>query len=293
MSEIKKYIIGIIILLMGCQTDKISPPDLLQRYRDRMVVNAVLTSGKPAKLILTNSISVIDSTGLRGISNANVELQTISDTKNMVYVQGDTNYTSNAIFNPGESLNLKIEHPDFVNVSSVVRFPDNVNTQSTMTIDGGLDTSGLAGDLLQVSFNDPTGQTNYYKLNIYYWNQTISEWIPLAFTKSDPSLTAYNSYTLNDAGVIFSDELFDGSSKVISTVAPSGIVAGNTGNKYLIRFSHISLDFYEYYRSIQRAQDAKEVSFEGGFNNAVVIHSNINNGLGILATQTTNDFILK
>ena len=79
----------------------------------------------------------------------------------------------------------------------------------------------------------------------------------------------------------------------MSTVAPSGLVSSNTDNKYLIEFSHISNDFFEYYRSIQRAQDAQEISFQGGYNNAVVIHSNIKNGLGILATQTNSTTILK
>ena len=93
--------------------------------------------------------------------------------------------------------------------------------------------------------------------------------------------------------MIFSDELFNGSNKVITTVAPSGIVSSNTGDKYKVEFSHISNDFFEYYRSLQRAQDSKEISFQGGYNNAVVVHTNIKNGLGILATQTSTTTILK
>ena len=292
----KKYIIVILSFFMvGCYQDTINP-DLLQDYREKMVVNAVLTSGKPIKLILTNSLSAVDTNSYKGIQNADIKIETSSvpTERPMSYVKGDTNYVSDLIANAGESLRINIKHPDFTSsATSTVAFPVSVGATANLTVDGGLDTSGLPGDLIQVSFNDPGDQPNYYRLKIHYWNQTIGDWIPLAFTKSDPSLTGYNSYNLNDASVIFSDELFNGSNKVISTVAPSGLVSSNTNNKYLIEFSHISNDFFEYYRSIQRAQDAKEISFQGGYNNAVVIHSNIKNGLGILATQTNSTTILK
>ena len=291
----KKYLsIVLTIFIAGCYQDTIRP-DLLQEYRNKMVVTSILTSGKPANLILTNSLSAIDTNSYRSIQNANIEIETSSVPKQrMANVPGDTNYVSNVIGNAGESLSIKIKHSDFnLSVSSTVAFPVSVGATANLTVDGGLDTSGLPGDLIQIAFNDPSNQSNYYRLKIYYLSQTTGIWIPLAFTKSDPSLTGYNSYILNDASVIFSDELFNGSNKVISTVAPSGIVSSNTGDKYKVEFSHISNDFFEYYRSLQRAQDSKEISFQGGYNNAVVVHSNIKNGLGILATQTSTTTILK
>lgn len=291
----KKYLsIVLTIFIAGCYQDTIRP-DLLQEYRNKMVVTSILTSGKPANLILTNSLSAIDTNSYRSIQNANIEIETSSVPKQrMTNVPGDTNYVSNVIGNAGESLSIKIKHSDFnLSVSSTVAFPVSVGATANLTVDGGLDTSGLPGDLIQIAFNDPSNQSNYYRLKIYYLSQTTGIWIPLAFTKSDPSLTGYNSYILNDASVIFSDELFNGSNKVITTVAPSGIVSSNTGDKYKVEFSHISNDFFEYYRSLQRAQDSKEISFQGGYNNAVVVHSNIKNGLGILATQTSTTTILK
>lgn len=291
----KKYLsIVLTIFIAGCYQDTIRP-DLLQEYRNKMVVTSILTSGKPANLILTNSLSAIDTNSYRSIQNANIEIETSSVPKQrMTNVPGDTNYVSNVIGNAGESLSIKIKHSDFnLSVSSTVAFPVSVGATANLTVDGGLDTSGLPGDLIQIAFNDPSNQSNYYRLKIYYLSQTTGIWIPLAFTKSDPSLTGYNSYILNDASVIFSDELFNGSNKVISTVAPSGIVSSNTGDKYKVEFSHISNDFFEYYRSLQRAQDSKEISFQGGYNNAAVVHTNIKNGLGILATQTSTTTILK
>ena len=291
----KKYLsIVLTIFIAGCYQDTIRP-DLLQEYRNKMVVTSILTSGKPANLILTNSLSAIDTNSNRSIQNANIEIQTSSlPMQRMTNVSGDTNYVSNVIGNAGESLSIKIKHPEFdLSVSSTVAFPVSVGATANLTVDGGVDTSGLPGDLIQIAFNDPGNQSNYYRLKIYYLSQTTGIWIPLSFIKSDPSLTGYNSYILNDASVVFSDELFNGSNKVISTVAPSGIVSSNTGDKYKVEFSHISNDFFEYYRSLQRAQDSKEISFQGGYNNAVVVHTNIKNGLGILATQTSTISTLK
>ena len=74
----KKYIIVILsFLTVGCYEDTISP-DLLQDYREKMVVNAVLTSGKPVKLILTNSLSAVDTNGYKGIQGANIKIETSS-----------------------------------------------------------------------------------------------------------------------------------------------------------------------------------------------------------------------
>ena len=119
----KKYIIVILsFLTLGCYRDTINP-DLIQDYREKMVVNAVLTSGKPVKLILTNSLSALYTNGFTGIQNADIKIETSSvpSERSMSYVPGDTNYVSNIIVNAGESLRMKIKHPDFnSNITSTV-----------------------------------------------------------------------------------------------------------------------------------------------------------------------------
>ena len=121
----KKYLIIILTILnVGCYQDTINP-DLLQEYRNKMVVNAILTSGKPAKLILTNSLSAIDTNGFKGVQNANIEIETSSvSERTMTNITGDTNYISDVIANAGENLSIKIKHPDFdLSASSTVAFP--------------------------------------------------------------------------------------------------------------------------------------------------------------------------
>ncbi|MDC1395519.1 DUF4249 domain-containing protein [Bacteroidia bacterium] len=289
-----KLITGILFLsfLSGCFTDTIQPNELLD-YQHRMVVNAVVTAGEPVLLELTSSEPAIDSTLPMAIEDAIIEITTLGGVESMPYDIFNEYYKSSSSFVAGESINIIVSHPSFPNASSTISLPKAINSSGLMIEDGGIDTGGLAGDLLQVTLKDQGGINNYYKIRISYLNQTLGQWIPINFDKKDPSLADYNSYLLNDAGVLFSDELFDGQTKTISIVAPSGIVAGNSGDKYKIELSSISTDLYKYYSSLQRARDAKANGFQGSFNNAVVIHSNISRGLGILGAQTKNDIILK
>ncbi len=280
------------MFFIGCRTDEIIP-DELQGYNSKMVVNAVISAGEPVQLELTTSEASI-SPELPGlISDAIVTLNTSAQTESMTFDGFDELYKSGITVGAGQFANITISHPDYPNVNSTITLPDAINATGSYIEDGGIDTSGLPGDLLQVTFNDQQTTQNYYKLNIFYFNQTIGVWVPLVFDKSDPSLTGTNTFELNDAGLLFTDILFNGRQKTISTVAPSGLVSGNTGDKYRIVLSSVSRDFYKYITSLQRARDARTISFNGGFNNAVVIHSNITNGLGILGSETKSDIILK
>lgn len=287
--------IGVFLLigtLSSCYQDTIRPTELLN-YQNKMVINGIFSADESLNFELTTSEASIDSTLPSVVKNAKVTLVRANSESLMTYDVITENYISSTKLVGEESVAVRIEHPTLPNCNAVIKIPKNTSATGTLTPNGGIDTGGLPGDLLQISFKDQAGQDNFYKINVYYRNETIGRWIPINFDKRDPSLAEYNSYTLNDAGVLFSDELFNGNNKVLSIVAPSGIVAGVTGDKYLIELSSISEDYFSYFRSLQRAQDAKEITFQGGYNNAVVIHSNVNGGLGILGTQNTTSVVLK
>jgi len=286
----------ILFLVIGtfssCYQDTIRPTELVN-YQEKMVINGVFTAGTSLSFELTTSKASIANSLPTVIKDATVTLERSNTEQQMMYDVLSENYVSASKLIADETVTVFIRHASLPNCYARVTIPKNVGATGTLTPNGGIDTGGLPGDLLQVSFKDQPNLNNFYKINVYYRNATLGQWIPINFDKRDPSLAEYNSYTLNDAGVLFSDELFSGSTKVLSIVAPSGIVAGNNGDKYLIELSSISEDYFSYFRSLQRAQDAKEISFQGGYNNAVVIHSNVNGGLGILGTQNTSSIVLK
>jgi hypothetical protein len=284
--------IGIALSLTACFTDTITPSEL-GNYRDKMVVNGVLSNNGPIALEITDSKSSFsgDLPGL--VRGAEVQLAVNQDVEDLTFDIFDEVYTGSSTIAPGDAVTLTVFHPDYPRIQATARIPDDIDATAILTVDGGVDTSGLVSDLLSVSFKDHPIQENYYRINFYYRNEAIDQYIPFAFNRNDPSLADFNSYRLNDGSILFSDELFNGDEKTLTAVPVSGIVAGNTGDKYMIELSSISKDYFEYYRSLQRAEDAKEITFQAGYNNAVVIHTNIAGGLGILGAENANQLILR
>jgi len=290
----KKNILYILIasLFSSCFQDTIKP-DILKDYTPKLVVNSLIAADESISIEITNSVASIDSAFPNLIKNAQVTIKSGAVEIKPTYSDITETYVSSQTFAAGDILEVRVSHPDYPNVASTLRIPSDVNPTGTLIENGGIDTGGLVGDLIQVNFNDPSNELNYYRLKVSYFNETVGVWVPFVFPKSDPSLAEYNSFALNDFSILFSDELFDGQNKTFSTVAPSGIVSRNTGDKYRVELTSISRDFFEYYRSIQRATDAKELTFQGSYNNAVVIHTNTLNGLGIIATESGKEIILK
>ena len=290
----KKNILYILIasLFSSCFQDTIKP-DILKDYTPKLVVNSLIAADESISIEITNSVASIDSAFPNLIKNAQVTIKSGAVEIKPTYSDITETYVSPQTFAAGDILEVRVSHPDYPNVASTLRIPSDVNPTGTLIENGGIDTGGLVGDLIQVNFNDPSNELNYYRLKVSYFNETVGVWVPFVFPKSDPSLAEYNSFALNDFSILFSDELFDGQNKTFSTVTPSGIVSRNTGDKYRVELTSISRDFFEYYRSIQRATDAKELTFQGSYNNAVVIHTNILNGLGIIATESGKEIILK
>lgn len=280
-----------VMLFSACVEDTIRP-DVLQDYTPRLVLNSVLTADAPISVRVTSSKAILDSSFPSLVTTARITYNTnLGNEGTLTYNALDEMYTSSKVVQAGEILRIRGEHPDFPTIISEVRVPDSISSSATLILDGGTDTSGLPGDLITLKFQDKGGQRNYYRIQVSYWNGF--EFIPMIYPRSDPSFSDINSLRLQDGSILFTDELFDGQEKTVFTVATNGLTFGVTGDKYLVEFATVSSDYYNYYTSLDRAIEAKEVSFEGGFNNAVVIHSNVDNGLGVIATEWRSDFRLK
>ncbi|MDB4161899.1 DUF4249 domain-containing protein [Bacteroidia bacterium] len=281
------------ILLTACLNDTVRP-DILQDYTPRLVVNAVVSSDDAIGIRVTSSKAILDASFPSLVTDADLTYRTsLGKEGSLTYDLFSELYTSSDKLIPGEVIRVRGEHPDFPTILSEVRIPDAIATAASLVTNGGTDTSGLPGDLITLTFTDQPGQKNYYKLRVLYWNGF--DFIPIIYPHSDPSFSEFNSLRLQDASILFTDDLFDGKEKAVFTVAANGLTFGLPAeqDKYKVEFASISSDFYDYFISLNRAAEAKEVTFQGGFNNAVVIHSNIDNGLGVLATEWRSNFFLK
>lgn len=277
----KALYIVVLFLFASCDTDFLSL-DEIGPYTNKLVVNGVVESGQNVSIELSHSTSTVSADLPQAVTTADVRFTQNGTSHLATYNAGTKRY--NASFTPqaGDLITLSVNETGYLPVSAVVQIPASIQSTGTLTPNGGVDTSGIPSDLLSVQFQDVPDEHNYYKINFFYYNTTLGQFIPMAFALNDPDISEYNSIQLNDASLMFSDELFDGESKTLSTVAPFGLVSGNPGDKYLIVLESVTEDLYRYYLTLQNAKDAREISFNNPFNNAVVIHTNISRGLGIL-----------
>jgi hypothetical protein len=281
-------------LFIGCLNDTVTPKELTN-YTSRLVVNGVLDTKNSIALEITDSKSSFSADFPNLVKDADVTIFQNQNEIKLIYDNDFDNprYVSNNVLNPGDVITLKVTHPRYPVVESKLRMPEDLNPIGNLLINGGTDSSGNQTDVLSVTFKDEEGRNNYYKINFKYYSRTLGKYVPMTYDAGDPSLASYNSYRLNDNSILFTDDLFKGKSKTISTLAPAGLVSFNPNEKYLIEISSISSDLFNYYKSLQRARDAGEITFEAGYNNAVVIHSNISGGLGILGAMDINEIELK
>ena len=75
---------------------------------------------------------------------------------------------------------------------------------------------------------------------------------------------------------------------------PSGLVAGNTGAKYLIQIQRLNDDFWKYNTSLEEYRGALNGAGSSNiFGGAVIVYTNIKIGLGIFAGSNIESDTLK
>ena len=293
MKLIYSYIfIWLVLLFTSCATDTITPNELSDYYK-RLVVNGILDTKNPISVEITDSKSSFSDEFPNLVKDAEVVLYQNQTEIKLTYDLFSERFVSSEILSSGDAITLEVTHPNYPFSESKLVMPRDLNATGSVEINGGVDTMGNISDKISVTFKDEEGTNNYYQINFFYFNRTIGRYVPMAYDITDPSLASYNSYRLNDNSILFTDDLFKGGTKTISTVAPAGLVSNNLNEKYKIEISSVTSDLFRYYKSLQRARDAGEITFNAGYNNAVVIHSNISGGLGILGAMDINEIELK
>ncbi|MFY0643306.1 MAG: DUF4249 domain-containing protein [Bacteroidia bacterium] len=283
----KKWLIVIssVLIWSSCLETDVLPLSELDPYQNKIVVNAVLTTNNTVEIQITNSTSSGSTTLPQIMDNATVSLSKNNVNQTVSYSPAKKMYESGAVPAAGDLFLLDVRADGYVSVVSQATIPASIMATSSLTPNGGKDTSGILSDLVGVNFTDDGNQTNFYRINFFYYNTTLAEFIPMSFGLNDPAITEFNSLKLNDGSLIFNDELFNGQEKTLSTVAPFGLVISNPGDKYMIQLESINEDLYRYFITLQRAKDAKGSDFSNAFNSAAVIHSNVQRGIGIFGAS--------
>lgn len=284
-------ILATLLIVSACE----EPADLtkLGKYEGKIVIHSALDNLEPAAISVTYSVDAYKNYSPGLLRDAVIRFYENGTERTLVFDTAGQKYITDIVPKPGNSYNITVEKSGFKTASADCVMPSLLQNKSVALIpEGGIDETGQKSDLLKISWNDVNAEKNYYKINFFYYSELIQEFVPFDYVVTDPSLKAYDAKKTIDGGFLFSDNLFNGRTKELTAVPPFGLVVGNTTYKYLIQLRNISEAYYQYETTLQDYRDSKDFGGDplGG---AVVIYSNITNGLGIFAGTVLESDTLK
>jgi len=281
-------------ILWGCEEE--IPLDSLEKYNEKLVINEYFNNLEPFSIQVSTSTDVykqpdpviLDSTKVKiTLTENNVKVP-------LFYDAFKREFYSNTKPQAGKTYSLVISSGNKNSISTSGVLPGNISSKNATYIEnGGVDMQGNKSDLLKLTFKDDPNTKDYYKLNFYYYSDLIGKYNAYDFELND-ILLAVNTIKTRDGGFLFSDESFNGELKTFTSVPPSGIVIANTGPKYLIQIQRLNDDFWKYNTSLEQYRGG--LSGNSGsnlFGGAVIVYTNIANGLGIFAGSNIESDTLK
>ncbi len=281
--------------ILGACTEEI-PTSTIDKYSEKLVVNEYFNNIEPFTIQVSVSKDAYKDADpyILTAAEAKVSLTENGVAIPLLFNSFDRVFYSNLKPQPGKNYNLSVTANNFGSITSNGALPNNIASKIVKLIEnGGLDMQGNKSDLLKLTFKDDANTKDYYKLNFFYYSELIGKFNAFDFELKD-ILTAVNTIKTRDGGFLFSDESFNGKDKTFTAVPPFGIVAANTGAKYLIQIQRLNDDFWKYNTSLEQYRGG----FSGGsgsniFGGAVIVYSNIHNGLGIFAGSNIESDTLK
>lgn len=276
------YLIALLFISMSACDREIPFADLPE-FNEKLVLNAELNNQQPIMIEASSSASAYANKEAQVLEGVNIVLLKGNQEIPLIYDDFFKRYISSEVPTAGAEYSVRASYPGLISVASNAQIPSTLmDKHATYVIDGGTDNNGNTSDLLKVSFKDRANENNYYKLNFFYFSVTLGEWLPFAFNSDDPSLNAPETVSTADGGFVVSDQLFNGQLKEFTAVPPAGLVFNNPDEKYLIQLRVLSEDYYRYFVSLEAFKEQLDDP-ANLFNDGIVVHSNVNGGLGIFA----------
>jgi hypothetical protein len=288
------HIISVFILCVivyGCTSEAEPipiPEDQLPDFVSKLVVNSSINNKEVIEIKISDNAGAYEDSLPKVYEDVTLSLTADGSTVSMTYDNASRSYKSSQKAVPGKTYKLEVRDLALKKQTVVARsfMPEKVFGKSVGYIEnGGIDLDGFPSDLLSIEWTDISGN-NYYMLHFYYYSETVGLYIPFDFQITDATLKAPETMKLDDGGFLFNDVLFNGSTKRIEVVPPGGLVAGNSDELYLIELRSVTKDFYTYYKTLQQYRDRDDLQQAGPFGSAVIVHSNITNGLGAFISST-------
>lgn len=277
-----------------------------------MVLNSVLKADSTAVVFLSRTRHVLDNKNITAISGAEVILEDELGNSVTLDYTGNGLYASDALnVEPGKAYTVSASAEGFNPVSATCLVPRTVHITR-------MDTSSVYTEwgeqqiTMDLIFTDPPEEANYYTISatarVAMLNRQIVERLDTLYETPDTLITGYVLDTIDtyvnrfepvyiesedlaveeydfNGGVIFSDKLFNGKqySFNMKMYAWAFWDAADTSAIY-INLQAIDENYFRYIDTREKHYYAREDPFAV----PVVVHSNIDNGIGILGGMTVS-----
>lgn len=256
-------------------------------------------------VIVQKSQGALENAETGFIDNATVELYKNGTLWNTIPYNSSDTAQNNGVYEfpmnhafinegHGDSYELRVSAPGFETTSATQIMPTPVLIEKTDFVPNG--TASPFGDVLhnlKVTFNDPAGEENYYKIQVsneFYILDAISgDTIGSSSSYGTGSITANPSVEgAYGGGAIITDKLFDGQQFTVDLgLYQGGNISGfdiKTKVKLKISLLSITKDEYLYQKSLT----TYAASNSSLFAEPTLIHTNMTSGLGVFSMLSTN-----
>lgn len=238
-------------------------------------------------------------------------------------------YTSKYTANEGDKILLRASHPEYGQAEAEVIIPQKVNPNEVvcnLTLDNGFWIDATLGGStstvhlltahdpnvrIDLKFNDPNGLGDCYTLEGFLQNKSLSgqtndgAWDYATFHFNDEPIFSEHVSALEKVldmdsygCAFFSDRKIDGKSYSLRLSVDQGIMTflnpienpNVLDIKVILKFSHITKDYYNYLLSQWKVNDGFEGQLSSlGFAEEMQIYSNVSTGAGIIAARTVSE----
>jgi hypothetical protein len=271
------YFGSMAMLFAGCETDL----DIgNQPHQSRLVVNGLVNNSETIEIMVSKTLPVGKVSAIEFPENASVKVKDgLGNVWQCSYDLGKQKYISAHIPQAGQQYEVEVKLNGFGDAVAMLKMPDKFSNNPTIWKDStDVDADNYPTGTLTIFIDDKAGESNYYRISLYYYDVFSAEWKTLLPTSLDADVDR-NAIKADDGSIVLSDQGFDGQNRALKFITPFGYSFQTP--KFLVKKESLSKDYFMFFRSLKDYQNPS-----GIFTEATPVFTNIRNGVGIWAGST-------
>jgi len=293
-------------LIIGCEKNVDIDIDEIETM---LVMNGLLSADSAVDIYITRTRHILDNMDINVLTGVKVRIYDESgNSDSLVYGSGQLYHSNNIHTGEGKTYRITAEMEGMESVEASCTIPYKVPLKKVDT-SGIVDEWGNRQISFEIIFDDPPGEDNYYMFSI--GSDKVTQYIDYFYEldtlyvdiEKDTVVIGYrrdsivNIYGVNEniwfssedlavdqwdyqsGRIVFSDKLFDGKTYSLNGSFDTYFLYDASDSVTIYMNLHtINYDYYKYLDTRQDHYYAKDDLFAV----PVVVHNNIENGLGIL-----------